>query len=67
MNDSMRMQVLQSIYNLSNPTLNFQFMEPFSASQKLVKGLIMTQLKKNVHVLIILKEVLKPHYMHMMQ
>jgi hypothetical protein len=66
MNDSMRVKVLNSIADLDNITLNLKLVESSSPSEKFIKGLTLTQLKNNVNIFSIFKEVLEANNVRMM-
>lgn len=57
MDDSMRMEVLDSIANLHYVALNFEFMEALTSSEELIEGSGTAHFKQNVHILGVLEEV----------
>ena len=61
MDDSVTVQVFDGGANLVYIALNFEFMEPFSSPEQFIQWLILAQLKENINILSIFKEVLKAH------
>ena len=59
MNNSMSMQILESIDNLHCVALHFNFMKTFSSSQKFIQTLILTQLEENIDIISVFKEMLE--------
>jgi len=59
MNNSVRMQILQWVDYLDSITLNFKFMQSFTSFQQIVHALVGAQLKQDVHILWVFKEVLE--------
>ena len=59
MNNPMRVQVLESLDDLQSVTLYLELMETLAPLQQLIHTLILTELKENIHILWVLKEMLK--------
>ena len=53
----MRMQVLESINNLHGIALNLKLMESLSSLEQLIHALVMAELKQDVNVITIFKEM----------
>lgn len=67
MNDSVRMEVLDSIANLHDIALNFELVEALSPSEKLVHGSGTAHFEQDVDVLGVLEEVLEADDVRVMQ
>ena len=57
MDNSVTMKILYSRADLVQIALNFDLMKALSASQKLIKGLVLAQFQKDVHVFGIFEEM----------
>jgi hypothetical protein len=57
MNNSVGMEVLESIDNLQGITFHFEFVQSFASLQQLVHAVVRTQLQQNINILRIFKEV----------
>lgn len=62
MNDSVLVEVLESVDNLYCVALHLQFVQALPPPQQLVHALVRAQFQQNVHVLSILEEVLEFNY-----
>lgn len=63
----MRMHVLECTHNLNHIALDLQLVQSLAPPQDLVERLVDTQLKQDVHVVVVLEEVLEPHHMLVLQ
>ncbi len=59
MDDAMTVQVLHSGADLVDVALDFEFVQALSASEQLIQRLVLAQLKEDVHILSVFKEVLE--------
>lgn len=57
----MRVQILERSDDLHNVALDLKLVKSLSSSDELVECLVGTELKEDVHALVILKEVLEPN------
>mmetsp|Transcript_24716 Transcript_24716/g.30853 ORF Transcript_24716/g.30853 Transcript_24716/m.30853 type:complete len:293 (-) Transcript_24716:24-902(-) len=60
MNYPVAVEVLDSRADLVDVTLHFELVEALAATQKLVQGLVLAQLEKNIDILGVFEEVLEP-------
>lgn len=59
----MGVHIFQSRYHLDCVALDFKLMKPLSPSQEFIHGLTATQLKQDINVFTVFKEMLESHYM----
>ena len=62
MNNSVGMQVLKGHNDLHCIALNFEFMKSFPSLKELIHTLVLAQLKKDVDVFAVFKEMLEVTY-----
>ena len=62
MNDSVRVQVLQCIDDLHSVTLHLKFVQPLPSLEQVVHALVGAQFEQDVHVFLVLKEVLELYH-----
>ena len=60
-NDAMTVQILDSGTDLVNVALNLELVKALSATEQLIQRLVLTELKQDVHVLSVFKEVLEAY------
>ena len=60
MDHAVSVQVLNSRADLHHVALDLKFMETFASAKEFVQALVLAQLQEDVYVLSVLKEVLKP-------
>ena len=59
MDDAMTVQVLHSSADLVDVALDLEFVQALTASEQLIQRLVLAQLKEDVHILSVFKEVLE--------
>ena len=67
MDDSVAVKVLHRSADLVDIALDFELVEALTATEELVKGLVLAQLEENVDVLGVLEEVLEANDVILMQ
>ena len=55
----MSVHVLQGLHDLDCVALNFELVQSLSPPKQLIHRLVAAQLQENVHILVVLEEVLK--------
>lgn len=61
MNDSVAVEVLQTIYKLKSKILNFKFMQAFPPFKQVAHGLIWAQLKEDINALWVFEKVFEAY------
>lgn len=61
------MHVLECTYNLNNIALYLKLMQSFSPTKDFIESLISTELKEDVNIVMVFKEMLKPHDVFVLQ
>jgi len=62
----MRVQVLESIYNLHGIALDLQLVQSLPPFEELIHALVMAKFEQNVNIVTILKEMHKLRYIDML-
>jgi len=66
-NNSMRVQILDRITNLHNIALNFNLVQSFSPSQKLIQRLTLAQFQNYINIFRIFKKMFKTYNIRVMK
>lgn len=66
-NDFVGVHVLEGGHHLNAVGLDLQLVQPLASSQDLVEGLVGAELQQDVHVVVVLEEVLEADHMLVLQ
>jgi len=66
MDDTMRVEILQSINHLLSVAFDLQLVESLSALQQFIHALILAQLKQDIHIFTVFEEMKKLGHISML-